>query len=158
MAMTCTVCRHSDRQAIDSALLSGASVRHVAAQFGLKKSTVGEHRLRCMGGSVTRAVQEHKEREQVHLGDQLLHKLDGLLNEALAVARRAKRRRDDALLLKALSEARDTVRLMGDFTGVKPEPPPRVSYQIVFEAGRPVARPAEVIDVSVSELPLSDVN
>lgn len=40
----CSVCAHQARNEIDSALRAGASLRAVAAQFLLRKSTVARHR------------------------------------------------------------------------------------------------------------------
>jgi len=138
----CKICRREDRETIDGALLRGEPERFVAEQFGLKKSTVHTHRARC----VRTAIHDALERRHAEMGDGLLADLDFLLQKALAVVERAERRRRDPLLLKAIGQSLDVLRLRADLTGAKPEPPPRVSYQIVFEAGRPVARPVSVIE------------
>ncbi|HER8900604.1 TPA: hypothetical protein VMX41_001797 [Streptococcus pyogenes] len=48
----CTVCAHEARAEIDVLLAEGASVRKVAAQFGLTKSAVDRHRTNCKAFAV----------------------------------------------------------------------------------------------------------
>lgn len=43
MARSCSVCEHPERQAIEAALRSGASVREVAARFGVSKTALWRH-------------------------------------------------------------------------------------------------------------------
>jgi hypothetical protein len=150
--MACSICGNPERRrAVDDGLLAGKGVRQIGTELGIPKSTVHNHKSRCVKPLLAKAAIDAG-----RTGNDLLKKLDNLLKEALDVAKRAKAKGNDTLLLKALNEARDTVRLMGDFTGAKPEPPTRISYQIVFEAGRPVAKPADVIDVPA--LPPGDAN
>jgi hypothetical protein len=139
------------RPQAEEELLRGASVRTVAALTGVSKTAVASHRNRCMADKIRKAA----EPRLMDRPNQLLRRLDALLAKALDVATRAEKRRKDGLLLKALGDARATLKLMGEFTGAKAEPP-RVqnSYTIVFEGGRPVAKelPAgEVIEVHAEQ-------
>ena len=116
--LVCSICANeARRRAVDDALLAGKGVRQIQAELGIPKSTVHNHKTRCVRPLVSKAASEAG-----RSGNDLLKKLDSLLKEALDVAKRAKENGNDTLLLKALNEARDTVRLMGDFTGAKPEP------------------------------------
>jgi hypothetical protein len=150
---TCRICANKERSAIDERLVAGRGVREVAAEFGFSKSSVHRHRTNCLKRLLTKA--DSSQSRELRRADQLLGKLDKLLKEALSVARRAKRGGDDALLLKALNEARDTVRLMGEFTGAKVEPAPKTqtNYVIVFEGGRPVMKKAEGEIIEARALP-----
>lgn len=149
MQVGCSICANDTRRrAIDDALIAGRSVRAIEAEFGVPKSTVHLHKARCLKALIVKTAEERNQGR----GNELLDKLDGLLKKAMDVVKRAEKGGNDALVLKALNEARDTVRLIGDFTGARPEPPPRVSYEIIFQAGRPVARQAEVIEIPALEL------
>ncbi len=43
MARSCTICAHPDHTAIADALATGRSLRDVAKQFGVSKSTIQRH-------------------------------------------------------------------------------------------------------------------
>lgn len=58
----CKVCQHPEREAIDSALTEGASLRDIASQYGISKSTVDRHKAhrKALGSSaegLTYAIQ-----------------------------------------------------------------------------------------------------
>lgn len=44
MANTCTICKHEERNEIESALVGGKSLRHIASQFGVGYKAVDRHR------------------------------------------------------------------------------------------------------------------
>jgi hypothetical protein len=52
----CHICQHSNRNAVDDALLAGGSGRAVAAQFGLSKSGVARHRSGCLQPKIAAAA------------------------------------------------------------------------------------------------------
>jgi hypothetical protein len=149
MSVVCKICKNPLRQDIDGALVAGGSVRRVAARFRLPKSSLHDHMTNCLKTLLAdRAVL----RDQRH-GDKLLDKLEELLTESSDIVRRAKRDGNDVLVLRAISESRDTLRMIGEFTGVKAEPPPRVqtNYQIIFQNGRPIMQ--KVDESEAIELP-----
>ena len=43
MPMTCSICKHPQRKAIDAELLGGASYRDVAGRYGCSKTAVNRH-------------------------------------------------------------------------------------------------------------------
>jgi len=45
----CGICTHKQRREIDQAIIAKTGLRQVAAQFGVSKSTLSDHRIRCMG-------------------------------------------------------------------------------------------------------------
>lgn len=49
MTCTCAIGKRADADTIDTAIRGGGSVRKVAERFGLTKTAVGEHRIRCLG-------------------------------------------------------------------------------------------------------------
>lgn len=44
MAMTCTICRHPEREAIDRAIVDGVTLRHIASRFGVGYKAVQRHK------------------------------------------------------------------------------------------------------------------
>lgn len=45
MAQPCSICNHPDREAIDKALVSGASLRDIAGRFKVSRTALGRHKL-----------------------------------------------------------------------------------------------------------------
>jgi hypothetical protein len=45
----CGVCAHKRRREIDKAIIDKLPLRQISAEFGVAKSTLGSHRLKCMG-------------------------------------------------------------------------------------------------------------
>lgn len=45
MPQTCSVCKHPERAAIDSALVAGEPLRDIAGRFSLGKSSLARHKL-----------------------------------------------------------------------------------------------------------------
>ncbi len=55
--MTCSVCQHPQRQAIDAAVASGGlSLRNIAQQFGFQDHTALHRHKRCLDQRVVKAV------------------------------------------------------------------------------------------------------
>jgi hypothetical protein len=145
MSKPCPLCVHPRRAEIESSLLAGKTVREIGRELRISKTSVGVHRSRCM----RLAIQAAQQSRQAAKGGELLSKLDGLLQQAMDVAQRARAEGNDKLLLTALREARETVRTMGEFSGAKTEAPKlQTSYTIIFEGGRPVTKalPGRIIE------------
>lgn len=60
MSMTCTVCRHKERDRIDRLLVMGTSERAVAGEFGLMRSSVHRHRLNHLPEKLLKAKDAHE--------------------------------------------------------------------------------------------------
>jgi hypothetical protein len=52
----CTTCHHPDRRAIDDRLALGATVREIAAAYGIAKSSVARHRKDCLAPRLVAAA------------------------------------------------------------------------------------------------------
>jgi hypothetical protein len=50
MSTTCTTCQHPERAAIDAALRAGTSERQIGKTYGLGRTTIANHRGRCVVG------------------------------------------------------------------------------------------------------------
>ncbi len=87
MPPVCTLCHHSDRAAIDAALVGGAgSLRNIAERFGTSAPTLLRHREHVHGSLVLAAKAEETTR-----ADDLL----GLLREGVTDARRLRAKAED---------------------------------------------------------------
>jgi hypothetical protein len=58
MPPKCTICQHKQRPDIDSALVSQASLRDIAGQYGVGKSSLSRH-MSCLNGALEKAREEH---------------------------------------------------------------------------------------------------
>lgn len=81
MPMTCSVCVHPQRQAIDAVLATGLlSLRHIAAQYGFENhSSIARHKRQHLIRTLTRAA----ERKEIKEEDEFL---DGIRATAAAMA------------------------------------------------------------------------
>jgi hypothetical protein len=104
MARTCTVCRSPERDAIDHALLAGASIRDIAGQFRLSKTAVARHKAEHLGKVLAEA-----EAHQAARADSLLEKLQALEAEAARLGKLAERSKD---YRGALLSVRERARLL----------------------------------------------
>ena len=60
MSMTCSVCRHPERDEIDRAIVEGRlTTRGIADRYGLSKSAVQRHRSKCVRAALVRAEESH---------------------------------------------------------------------------------------------------
>lgn len=89
----CSVCIHPDRQDVDRALMSGASVREVAKQFGIGKSSIERHWL-------------HARRKSRRLDVDELARIDAEIKKLHHSETAARRRKDGALALRIAREIR----------------------------------------------------
>jgi hypothetical protein len=67
MPRTCTVCTHSDRDAIDRALIAREPVRRIAARFGLSKSAVWSHSDDHLPAALVKADEAREEARSIDL-------------------------------------------------------------------------------------------
>lgn len=100
----CGICNHSDRAAIDRAIVGGTSLRDIAGQFTVSRSAVDRHK-----GHITKALAEARKtevKEVVSLRDRAERVLSRL--EILA-----ERSRDPKDWLPAIR----AIELLGKFSG-----------------------------------------
>jgi hypothetical protein len=89
----CTVCLHADRPAIEAALESGASVRAVARQFGLKHAAIDRHRHH-----------DRNARTRMNIGS--LEKIDAAIKKLRQAETNARKRKDSSMALQIAKELR----------------------------------------------------
>ena len=102
MPQTCTICRHVDREAIDTALVNAEPLRNIAARFDLNASSVLRHKRKCLPAALGQA----KAAVKVSQADTLLNQVEWLQQKALALLEKAESEADFRTALIALREAR----------------------------------------------------
>lgn len=105
MARPCTVCAHSERPAIDRALVKGAPKRRVAADFSLAESSVRRHAARHVPKLLSDASAAREEEERLTAAD-LLSDLRDLQKTARRLLTKAEKMGDIPTALRAVGELR----------------------------------------------------
>jgi len=107
MPRICTICNHPDRAKIDELLVIGTSLRIVAKQLGLSPASVFRHKTH-----ISASLVEARDAGEVARADELLDKVQSLLNQtadlyadARRIQRDAERDKDKRLALHAIREA-----------------------------------------------------
>jgi transposase-like protein len=119
MARTCTVCAHAQREAIDAALVAGASYRDVAGQYGLSKSAVERHKTEHIPGALTQAHGA----EEMASADTLLQKIASLEADAKRIGKAAEAAEDFRSAIAAVRELIRIVELLARLEGQLREQP-----------------------------------
>ena len=113
MPPTCTICRHRERDAIESALVAGEPLRNIAKRHGTSPATLIRHRENCTGATLAAAQQA----AEVARGDDLLSQVLDLQARTLGILQRAEEAGDGRLALGAIREARGNLDLLGRLAG-----------------------------------------
>jgi outer membrane murein-binding lipoprotein Lpp len=101
----CTICDHSQRADIDTALLVGEAYRSIAQRIAISADAVWRHKSEHLPSSLTQA----KEAETVSNADDLLAKVAAIETEAKRIAKKAEAAGD---LRTAMSGVRELARLV----------------------------------------------
>jgi transposase-like protein len=113
MPRPCTVCAHSDLDAIDAALVAGGSLRDIARRFGLSKDAVARHRDEHLPAALTEA----RDAEDAARADDLLAQVRQLQVRAHRILDRAEQTGDLRTALGAIREARGNLELLAKLLG-----------------------------------------
>jgi len=112
MPQICSICGHSDRSAIDAALIAGASLRDIAGRFpGLSKSAISRHRQH-----VAETIAVTQQAQQVDHGGSLINQVEAIKSEALTILNDVKGT-DKKTALAALRRLLECVELMAKVQG-----------------------------------------
>ncbi len=125
MAMTCTVCRHPARAAIDAALVADEPVRAVASRYvtqsgrPLGHMALYRHKDECLPATLVKA----QEAAEVANADTLLAQVRTLQARALGILDTAEGTGQLMAALAAIREARGCLELLGKLMGELDERP-----------------------------------
>jgi hypothetical protein len=113
MPPTCTICRHPERETIDTDLVAGTPYRHIAARTGTSTGALQRHKAICLSATLVKAKDVA---EVVHAGT-LLSKARAIENEARRLGRKAEQQGDLRAALLACRELARMCELMGRLVG-----------------------------------------
>lgn len=119
MPRRCTICDHSQRAEIDSALMEGTTFRDIARQWRVSKDAVARHKA----DHIPVALAKAKRAEETTQGDTLLEQLLSLNRETLDILSTARAENDDELALKAIAKAEKQIELQAKLLGELQEGP-----------------------------------
>jgi len=130
MPRRCNICTHKDREQIDRALLGSEGQVAIAAKWNMAQSSVSRHLRLHLAPTVANLMGRYEDIDS----ERLRSWTNGLLEEALVGALKARNRNDPASQRGFLAEARKAVELQAKLAGVLDSQP-----QISVDARRQVA-------------------
>jgi hypothetical protein len=113
MARPCAACKHDEREAIDAALVTGASCGDVSRRFGLSEDSLQRHREKHIPQVLTKA----QEAAEVAHADNLLDQLKALQSKALELLAAAEKQGDYKAAISGIGQARGCIELMAKLQG-----------------------------------------
>jgi hypothetical protein len=119
MPRICTICEHAEREAIDRALVGGASNRSFAALYGVSESAARRHK----GNHLPAKLAKAHEAEEVAHADGLLADVRSLQARTLAILETAELSYEHRTALAAIREARSNLELLAKLMGELDERP-----------------------------------
>jgi hypothetical protein len=113
MPRTCTICSNPNRPEIDGALISPDSLRAIAGRYGTSKSALERHRDNCISAQLSKA----KELQDSATGSDLISRLREIHAETGAILARAKKSKDWATALRAITRLERQIELEAELLG-----------------------------------------
>jgi hypothetical protein len=113
MPRSCTVCEHPEREAIDEALVGGASNRSLASLYDVSEAAVRRHKANHLPAKLVMA----EKAKEVAQADSLLDQVRDLQSRALAILDQAEDAGDLRTALGAIREARGNLELLAKLLG-----------------------------------------
>jgi hypothetical protein len=108
----CSICNHSNRSAIDKAMVDGQSLRVIAGQTGTAKSALDRHKKHLAPALVVA-----KQAERVSESTGLLSRIERLMSRLELICQAATMERDWLPAIAASRELRGCLELLGKLNG-----------------------------------------
>ncbi len=134
MPASCTICSDTRRDALDTAIVGGLSIRAIARQYEVSRSALTRH---ARAGHVPLAMVADVEAREVARGQSLTSRAEDLWTRARVILEEAEGR--PTVQLAAVRELRAVVELLGRLTGAfasQDEHPMRI--ELTLNDGRPL--------------------
>jgi len=113
MPRVCTICNHTDRQPIESALLKGDPLRGISALYRVSEDALARHRDKHLPEKLAQATQAAVLADANNLLDQVRN----LQSRALTILSQAEQAGDLRTALQAIREARGNLELLARLVG-----------------------------------------
>ena len=112
MGMTCSICRHPEREQIDKAILAGDSMRNIAKRYGSTEATIHRHKKHLPEYLILA-----KEAEQATRADDLMQDLQDLRERALSLLQQAEDAGNYNACVGLIAQARKTIETLAEVRG-----------------------------------------
>jgi len=119
MPRVCTICNHTERAAINAALLDGTPYRHIAARYGTSTGALQRHKEEHLPVALVKA----QEAEDVRQALDIVAQLKAINGAALTVLGEARRSGNGELALKAIDRIQRQIELQAKLLGELDERP-----------------------------------
>ncbi len=113
MPRVCTICAHTERTAIDKALVAGEGYRAIAERYGVSLSALHRHGA----AHLPKHLAEAQAAADVADADNLLEQMRQLQQITMGILGRSGLAGDNKIALQAIGEARRNLELMGKLLG-----------------------------------------
>jgi hypothetical protein len=113
MPKQCPICIHSERQAIEKAILGSETLPEIAQRYALSKWSLYRHKQRHLSTSLLKA----KEAQEVAGADSLLDQLKHLQSKALTLLDKAEAAGDLRAALQGVREVKGCLELLAKLQG-----------------------------------------
>jgi hypothetical protein len=120
MPRECTICTHSERAAIDQAIVADTDAnRRIAAQYGVSETAIRRHAADHIPATLAQA----QEAQTVAQADDLLLQVKQLRGKAVSLLLKAEQTGDIRTALLGIREARSCMELLAKLQGQLDERP-----------------------------------
>lgn len=109
----CLVCTSPDKDAINSKLIAGLSVRAVGEEYGISKSAISHHRTTHL----PRDLVKSKQLAEVDAANKLVERIESLYERAISLIDVAEGDKKYAAAVSAVREARASIELLARISG-----------------------------------------
>lgn len=113
MPRVCTVCEHPELEAIDKALVGGASNRSLASLYDVSEAAVRRHKTNHLPAKLVMA----EKAAEVAEADDLLAQVQDLQARTLFILEEAETTKQHRIALSAIREARSNLELLAKLVG-----------------------------------------
>src|SRR6516164_489936 len=108
MPRTCLACSHSEREAIDQALVSGEPLRNIAKRVSISPAALLRHK-----NHIAEAIVKASEKREEQLGDSLLDEMRRVQRKAWELLSKTESEGDHRGAIVALREVRECLETLG---------------------------------------------
>lgn len=118
MAQVCTICSHSERAAIEAAIVSGTANRRIAAQYGIVETSIRRHAATHLPESIQQSQAAKEEAQALDVVKQL-QEINQITRDILREARDKKK---NGIALFAIDRVMKQLELQAKLLGAIDSP------------------------------------
>lgn len=112
MARSCTICNHSDRSSIESAIVASVSLRDIARQYGVSKDSLSRH-----SAHITEAIKASQEAKEEAQALDVVRQLQEINAVAIAIMKESRKNGKNGTALFAIDRIQKQLELQAKLLG-----------------------------------------